>query len=73
MLVMGRTFLWNRFTQIGFLVYWSVVFLLTCLAALMALIDLTIVRRRSRREQRELLRATLEQAETELKNTDENK
>ncbi|MEO5803614.1 MAG: phage holin family protein [Verrucomicrobiota bacterium] len=76
MLVLGLTLFSGRFNATAFLVYWLTCFLFTGLAAILALVDMMIIRRQLRDEQRDLIKSTLEQAEKEasqLKNCDSEK
>ena len=67
MLILGLTVLSGTLKRDSFLIYWLTCFLLTGLAAILALVDMMIIRRQSRDEQRELIKTTLEQAEKEAK------
>jgi uncharacterized membrane protein YhaH (DUF805 family) len=59
MLVAGETVLRNRLHGLGFVIFWLVCFLFTCLAMLVAFWDVAVTRRRVREEQREFLENTL--------------
>jgi hypothetical protein len=59
MLIWGQTLLKPHLRGLVFVVYWLGCFAFTGLALLTALLDLWIVRLRSRRERRELLERTL--------------
>jgi hypothetical protein len=59
MLVGGQTILKNRLKDFSFLLYWFFCFLFTAAAIFVAYMDMVAVQRRSRREARELLDATL--------------
>ena len=59
MLIAGQTVLSNRFGPLSFALYWFVCLLFTCLAIAVAFWDLSVVRRRTRDEQRELFESTL--------------
>jgi len=59
MLVAGETGLRNRLHGLGFVLFWLVCFLFTCLAMLVAFWDVAVTRRRVREEQREFLEDTL--------------
>jgi len=63
MLVLGMTILSPQLKGISFLIFWLICFLLTGLAALLALVDLAIIRHTSREKQRNLIKETLEQTE----------
>jgi hypothetical protein len=73
MLIFGFTVLSGHLTRDAFLIYWLICFLLTGLAAILALVDMMIIRRQSREEQRELIRTTLEQAEKDSKDLDKSR
>jgi len=59
MLIAGETVLRDRLGNVGFVVFWMVCFLLTCLALLIAFLDAAAVRRRAREEHREFLEKAL--------------
>jgi uncharacterized membrane protein len=59
MLIAGQTVLSNRFGPLSFAIFWLVCLLLTCVAIIVALRDLSVVRRRTREEQRALFESTL--------------
>jgi hypothetical protein len=59
MLLSGETLLRGHLGRIGFVVFWMVCFGFTMLAMLMALLDLSLVQRRAREQQRKLLEGTL--------------
>jgi membrane protein implicated in regulation of membrane protease activity len=59
MLLAGETVLRNRLGRVSFLVFWLVCFLFTCLALLVAFLDLTVIHRRTREEQRALFEDAL--------------
>jgi hypothetical protein len=63
MLVLGLTSFSERLTGIDFLIYWLVCFLFTGLAALFALTEMTVISRKSRDAQRDLIKDTLEQTD----------
>jgi hypothetical protein len=71
MLVAGQTVLEGRLSRVGFLLYWAGCFLFTFLAMATALLDLAIVRRRTRREERALFEKTLEEIASEKKSRSE--
>lgn len=56
MLIWGQTILKPRLEGAGFVIYWLVCMGFTALAMLTALLDIWAVRRRTRDQQRELLR-----------------
>jgi amino acid transporter len=58
MVVCGQTVLKSRLRQEAFLYYWAVCILFTGLTFITALVDLWIIRRRARRERRDLLKKT---------------
>jgi membrane protein implicated in regulation of membrane protease activity len=72
MLILGLTVLSAHLKRDSFLIYWLTCFVLTGLAAILALVDMMIIRRQLREEQRELIRTTLEQAEKDAKDFDES-
>src|ERR1017187_1942321 len=63
MLIAGETLLRGRLSShpVEFLVFWMGCFVFVGLAFLMALLDLAVVRRRTREQQRELLESALRQ------------
>lgn len=63
MLIAGETLLRGRLRShpVEFLVFWMGCFVFVGLAFLMALLDLAVVRRRTREQQRELLESALRQ------------
>ena|SRR5712691_2833619 len=65
MLVIGQILLKGRLSDLAFLVYWMICFLLTALAMAMALIDMRAVRNRTRQEHRRLLETTIEQIQAD--------
>lgn len=56
MLVWGQTVFRHRLSGGGYLLYWTVCLALTCLALVVAWLDLRALRRRVRHEQQELVR-----------------
>ena len=72
MLVLGMTLLSGHLRKDAFLIYWLTCFLLTGLAAILALVDMMMIRRESRDEQRELIKTTLEQAERDAKDLNQS-
>lgn len=58
MLIWGQTVLRAHLSGWGFVVYWLACFVFTMLAILTALLDIWIVRRRSRQARRELFERT---------------
>ena len=73
MLILGLTVLSGHLKRDAFLIYWLICFLLTGLAAIFALVDMMIIRRKSREEQRELIRTTLDQAARDAKDLDKSR
>lgn len=69
MLVLGLTAFSGRLAGIDFLTYWLVCFLFTGLAAIFALTEMAVIRYKSRDEQRDLIKETLEQAEKDANET----
>ena|SRR2546426_9072478 len=67
MLVVGQILLKRRLSDLAFLVYWMICFLLTGLAMAMALLDMRAVRNRTRQEQRRLLETTIEQIQADAR------
>lgn len=65
MLIAGETVLARRLQGAGLICYWLGCFVLTALAAGVALLDAARVRAENRAEQRELLEKTLRQVERE--------
>lgn len=65
LLFAGQTILkeWLQARPVAFLIFWLVCFLFVGLALLTALLDLAMMRRRVRDEQRELFEETLEKIE----------
>lgn len=59
MLGAGLTILNNRLQGVTFVYYWLICAMFTCLALMIALLDLRAVRRRSRQAQSELLHEIL--------------
>lgn len=62
MLIWGQTLLKPHLSGIGYLFYWLACFAFTLLALLTALLDLLVLRQRTRREQRELYERSLSDA-----------
>jgi hypothetical protein len=65
MLICGQTFLQGKMKPLGFLFYWLMCFILTGVAALVALRDLRDLKHRTRQLERELLESTLKDIENE--------
>ena len=68
MLIWGQTVLENHLRGLMFLIYWLVCFGFTIGAIVIALLDIRVLRRRTRDEQRKLVETTLEQVDRERKN-----
>ena len=71
MVVCGQTVLKSRLRQETFLYYWMVCILFTGLTFIAALVDLWIIRRRARRERRDLLNKTFSGLDLDLEIPDE--
>ncbi|MEO6335746.1 MAG: hypothetical protein ABIP71_02865 [Verrucomicrobiota bacterium] len=65
MLVPGLTFVSHRLTGNALAIYWLICFLLTGLAAIIALIDIMLLRRELREQQRELIKTTFNDADSD--------
>jgi len=65
MLIAGETVLKAKLTGVAVLVYWLTCFILTALAAGVAIIDAARVRSELKAQQRELIEGTLQQIERE--------
>jgi membrane protein implicated in regulation of membrane protease activity len=61
MLLAGETLLPERLGTEAFLAIWLACFVFACLAMLVALLDVSAIRRRSREEQRTLFESTLQE------------
>ena len=61
MLIAGQTVLKDRFGPVGFVLFWCACLICTSAAIVMALLDLSAVRRRTRDEQRALFESTLQE------------
>ena len=59
MLVAGETVLRDRLDGIEFIVFWLICLLFTCLAIIIAFLDLSAIRRKTREEQRALFESTM--------------
>jgi hypothetical protein len=59
LLVSGETVLRDRLSTLGLLAFWLLCFLFTCLAVLIAFLDVSATRRRLQDEQRALFEQTL--------------
>ncbi len=60
MLVPGLTFLSRRLSGTALAVYWLTCFLLTGVAAIIALIDIMLLRRELRKQERELMKTSFD-------------
>jgi hypothetical protein len=58
LLLLGQTLFRDAFGPLAAFLYWGMCFVLTLLAMVVALLDMMIVRRRARRQHRELLEST---------------
>ena len=65
LLIWGQIVLKPYLKGWGYIAYWSLCFLFTFGAIFIALLDIRVLRRRTRREQRELLERTLADVERE--------
>lgn len=65
MLIVGVTLLENRLQPLAMFIYWSICFILTGLAAGIALVDASRVRTEQRDAQRALIENTLQEIERE--------
>ncbi len=63
MLILGQTVLQSRLEGRVYIRYWLICFALTGAAALVALVDLLIIKRETKAEQKELLDETLHEIE----------
>ena len=68
MLIWGQTILKPHLQGAGFVIYWLMCMGFTGLAMLTALLDLWAVRRRTRDQQRELLRKIFDERESNKEN-----
>ncbi|MEO6034253.1 MAG: hypothetical protein ABIQ35_03265 [Verrucomicrobiota bacterium] len=69
MLVLGLTPFSSKLSGTRFVMYWLICFLLTGFAAILALVDVALIRRDSKRKQRELIESTLTEAYSERDKT----
>ena len=67
MLILGETVLKARLTPGTFVFYWTICFLLTMTAIVVAFMDIRAVQRKVGREQRDLLEGTLGDIEREAR------
>ena len=70
MLILGETAFKGKMSDIAFVAYWLVCFVLTSLAILTAFRDVKAVQNQVRSEQRTLLESTLKDIESEARNRD---
>src|SRR6266480_4515261 len=68
MLIWGQTFLKPYLAGVGFVIYWLACMGFTALAMLTALLDIWAIRRRTRDQQRDLLRQIFDERESNQKN-----
>ncbi len=67
LLVCGETVLKGKLAGLAFIAYWLSCFGFTVLAIIVALLDARALQRRTRRQQKELFEATLEEIEIEAR------
>jgi len=67
LLVGGETVFQGRLHDSGFVLYWSACFVCTGLAMVVAFVDLRALQRQTREEQRELVKDTLREIESDAK------
>jgi hypothetical protein len=67
-LIAGLTVLKGWLTGFGFLIYWLVCLGFTCLAIVIAILDVRTLGRRIRQEQHQLLETTLNQIQSDARN-----
>ena len=72
MLIAGQTVLQDRLGTTGFILFWLGCFVLTGLALLVAILDFSAVRRRTRKEQLELFENTLKGIEQQKESKSRN-
>jgi len=68
MLIWGHTFLKPYLEGVGFVIYWLACMGFTGLAILTALLDIRVVRRRTRDKQRDLIRHIFEDGKSAQEN-----
>src|SRR5256885_16639383 len=68
MLIWGQTFLKPYLEGVGFVIYWLACMGFTALAMLTALLDIWAIRRRTRDQQRDLLRQIFDEREANRDN-----
>ena len=72
-LIAGETVLKGRMEPLAFVCYWSACFILTAIAACVAVIDASRVRAEQRDNQRALIESTLQEVEREKRSRREGK
>jgi drug/metabolite transporter (DMT)-like permease len=72
MLIAGQTVLQDRLGPTGFIFFWLGCFVFTGLALLVAILDFSAVRRRTRKEQLELFENTLKGIEQQKESKSQN-
>lgn len=65
MLALGLTFFSSHLKGVTFILFWLVCFLLTGLSAILAVIDVALIRRELKKEQRALIESTLAAAQAD--------
>lgn len=65
MLALGLTVFSKYLSGRNFVIYWLACLLLTGVAAILALVDLFVLRRKLRKEQSDLIKSTLGEAQSE--------
>lgn len=73
MLIWGQTILKPHLDGVWFLLYWTVCFLFTIGAVLIALLDVRAVRRRIKEEHANLIARTLQEIEEQAEKNDGDK
>lgn len=74
MLLLGMTLFSGQLVGLRFAFYWLTCFLFTGLAAIIALIDMALIRQKLRQEQHDLIASTLNEAQLEKnRKSSENK
>jgi hypothetical protein len=67
LLIAGETVLKGRLGRVGFILYWMTCFICTGLAMVAALLDVRALQSRIREEQRDLVKDTLKEIESDVK------
>ncbi len=65
MLILGLSVFSPKLKGTAFVTYWLICFLLTGAAAIMAIIDVALIRRESTKKQSELIESTLAEAQSD--------